>query len=168
MRDQPRLPRPNVGVYGMLGNAARFAHSLALLSLGLSAVLACGEDGAPAGELERQEASSTPHASSMITKRVRIAEAYWGGIDMTIDDLVRMGARASEREAIIVGRVASVDVNLNTSIIAHQPPGEETPPPSHPKSQPLITPNPNDPASGIPFSHFTVIIERVIHAPGFA
>jgi len=151
----------------MLSNGCYLAKSVAAIALAVGAIVACGESGPPAEKLEHEEVSSgTPGVPPLITKHITIGEAWLAGFDMTVSDLLKMGARAQEREAIFVGRVASVDVNFDTSIIAHDPPAEETPPAGHPKAEPLITPDPNNPASGIPFSHFTVVVEQIIDAPG--
>lgn len=131
--------------------------------------LGCGGSTVPADQNQDSPGDASQAGGLETDSQIQhlvIGEAWWGGWDLTLEDLVLGGTRAGEREAIIVGRVISATVNYDTSIIAHDLTGGETPPPDHPKAQPFITPNPSDPNTGEPFTHTTILIESVVDAPG--
>lgn len=169
--------------------AVRWLGLSGLVAMVLTAapLAACGGSATPPGEAGRQvpngatqsdsaiketaevASSGTVDESGQIVRRVIIGYPWWGaGPDETLVKVVNQDyvRRGKKDYIIIVGRVTAADVNLDTSLIGHEHPPGEGPPPGHPKAEPPPTPDPNDPNVGIPFTHYKVQVERVIRAPG--
>jgi hypothetical protein len=142
------------------------------LALLFAAVAACSEKGEQAiHDLQtNNERASTPHtAPAPPIERIIISEAWIGGLDLSVKDLIMGLQRGSPdgREAVVIGRVVAAEVNYDSSIISHDSLGGASPPPDDPKAA-AGTPDAANPKTGVPFTHTTVKIERVIYGPGLA